>query len=72
MHPCHSKNGSSTWRREHEILTYLASGISTDVIAQELRISSRTVRNHINNVLRKLGAHSRLEAVAYSIKNGLV
>jgi len=59
-------------RREREILTLLASGHSTDVIAKDLFISSRTVRNHINNILGKLDVHSRLEAVAYSIKNGLV
>ncbi len=42
----------------------LAAGVSTSAIAEQLRISSRTVLN-------KLGVHSRLEAVAYSIRNGL-
>jgi two-component system nitrate/nitrite response regulator NarL len=47
-------------------------GASTESIAQRLSISERTVRNHINNMLAKLGVHSRLEAVAYSIRNGLL
>ena len=46
--------------------------MSTDVIAEKLCISPRTVGNHINNILGKLHVHSRLEAVAYSIKNGLI
>jgi PAS domain S-box-containing protein len=59
-------------RREHEILILLASGVSTDVIAEKLHISPRTVRNHVNNTLGKLDVHSRLEAVAYSIRTGLI
>ena len=59
-------------RREREVLILLASGISTDAIAKRLCISPRTVRNHVNNILGKLDVHSRLEAVAYSIKYGLV
>lgn len=58
-------------RREREILSLVASGTSTDVIAQGLCISPRTVRNHINNLLGKLDVHSRLEAVVYATKNGL-
>lgn len=59
-------------RREHEILTLLATGVATDAVAEQLCISPRTVRNHINNILGKLSVHSRLEAVSYSIKNGLL
>jgi len=59
-------------RREREVLTLLATGISTGVIAERLCISPRTVRNHVSNILGKLDVHSRLEAVAYSIKYGLV
>lgn len=58
--------------REREILTALTSGTSTDSIADRLCISRRTVRNHVNNILGKLEVHSRLEAVAYAISNGLV
>jgi PAS domain S-box-containing protein len=55
--------------RQTEILEYLERGRSTSEIAQELQLSTETVRNHIRHVLRAVGAHSRLEAVA--IANGL-
>ena len=59
-------------RRERDVLTQLTQGASTELIADRLSISERTVRNHINSVLTKLGVHSRLEAVTYSIRNRLV
>ena len=58
--------------REREILRHLMSGSSTEDIAKRLSISSRTVRNHVTNILAKLGVHSRLEAVTYSIENDLL
>ena len=57
--------------RERELLKLLASGKSTNSIAEALRISPRTVRNHVNNILGKLDVHSRLEAVAYAMRSGL-
>ena len=59
-------------QREREVLALLGAGAATDVIAERLCISGRTVRNHVNSILGKLGVHSRLEAVTYSLKNGLV
>lgn len=50
--------------REREILHLLSQGASTAVIAAELVITPKTVRNHIDRILSKLGMHSRLEAVA--------
>ena len=50
-------------RRETEILRHLAKGETTGKIAEELFISRTTVNNHIQHVLKKLGAHNRLEAV---------
>jgi PAS domain S-box-containing protein len=58
--------------REREVLSLLARGLKTADIAQSLSISPSTVRNHIRNILQKLHVHSRLEAVVYAIKNGLV
>lgn len=58
--------------REREVLGHLVTGLSTKSIAARLSISPRTVRNHINNLLVKLGVHSRLEAVTFSIQNGLI
>jgi len=59
-------------RREREILNQLTTGVSTEVIADRLCISRRTVRNHVTNLLAKLGVHSRLEAVTRSIRCGLL
>jgi len=59
-------------RRETEVLRYLTAGVGTQRIAQLLFVSVTTVRNHIQNILRKLGAHSRLEAVAVARRDGLL
>jgi DNA-binding NarL/FixJ family response regulator len=58
--------------REREVLTLLAQGGDNDSIAQVLVISPQTARTHIQNVLVKLGVHSRLEAAALAIQNGLI
>ena len=50
--------------RQDEVLRLLERGHSTRQIAEELHLSVETVRNHVRNVLRVLGVHSRLEAVA--------
>lgn len=57
--------------REREVLGHLADGHTTREIATLLGISVSTVRNHIEHILRKLHAHSRLEAVAVSRRLGL-
>jgi DNA-binding NarL/FixJ family response regulator len=58
--------------RELEVLRLLASGTSTIAAADSLGISTATLRAHVQAVLRKLGAHSRLEAVAEAARLGLV
>jgi DNA-binding CsgD family transcriptional regulator len=58
--------------RQLEVLKLLAGGCSTDRIADRLQLSKETVRNHIRNVLRRLGAHSRLEAVARARALGII
>lgn len=50
--------------RRAEVLELLERGRSTTQIAEELHLSMETVRNHIRHVLKAVGAHSRLEAVA--------
>jgi PAS domain S-box-containing protein len=50
--------------RQAEVLELLERGRSTKQIAEELHLSTETVRNHVRHVLRAVGAHSRLEAVA--------
>jgi DNA-binding NarL/FixJ family response regulator len=58
--------------REQEILELLARGTSGNEIAEELHIAPLTVRTHIRNMMSKMGVHSRLEAVAFGMKNGLI
>lgn len=58
--------------RERQVLDLLAQGESKDAIAERLYLSTNTVRNHIQNILTKLGAHSRLEAVAAAAREGLL
>jgi len=58
--------------REREVLEALANGESTADLARRLGVGPATVRTHVQNVLAKLGVHSRLEAVAFAIRHGLV
>ncbi len=58
--------------REREILRWVASGLQNKEIAQKLGITLATVRNHIHNVLDKLGVHSKLEAVSLAFRSGWV
>jgi DNA-binding NarL/FixJ family response regulator len=58
--------------REREVLSLLAAGTSTKDVATELFISPATVRNHIHNILAKLGVQSRLEAVVLALKQALI
>ena len=58
--------------REREVLALLARGARTNDIADKLVISPETARTHIQNILAKLGVHSRLEAAAFVIENGLL
>jgi DNA-binding NarL/FixJ family response regulator len=62
----------SLTEREREILELLSQGMRNDGIAQKLYISPQTVQTHVRNVLAKLGVHSKLEAVAFAVKNGVV
>jgi len=59
-------------RREREVLALLAEGADNDGIAQTLVISPQTARTHIQNVLGKLGVHSRLEAAAFVRQNDIL
>jgi len=53
-------------RRERQVLALLAEGYDKDAIALELAISPQTARTHVQNILAKLGLHSRLEAAAFA------
>jgi DNA-binding NarL/FixJ family response regulator len=58
--------------RELEVLKLIAGGLSNKEIAQELIISEKTVKNHINNIFAKLHVNDRSQAVLYAIREGLV
>jgi DNA-binding NarL/FixJ family response regulator len=64
--------GTDLTRRELELLTHLAQGASNKTIAAELHLSLNTVRNYVQSVLTKLGAHSKLEAVSTAVREGII
>ncbi len=59
-------------KREQQVLVLLAQGEGTSSVAKTLTISNTTARNHIQNILAKLGVHTRLEAVACALRHSLV
>jgi DNA-binding NarL/FixJ family response regulator len=58
--------------RELEVLHLLAQGLPSKTIAQRLKISEHTVKFHVGQILGKLGAASRTEAVALALRRGLI
>lgn len=58
--------------REYEVLTLLADGASNNEIAAQLSISPKTVARHRENIMGKLGLHSRAELVKYAIRKGII
>jgi DNA-binding NarL/FixJ family response regulator len=57
--------------REAEILRMVAKGLTSRQIATRLTISPRTVENHVQNTLRKLQLHNRVELARYAIEQGI-
>ncbi|HEX2954516.1 MAG TPA: response regulator transcription factor [Bacillota bacterium] len=58
--------------REMEIIRLITQGENNKTIGEKLYISEKTVKNHVSNVLRKLGLEDRTQVAVYAIKNGLV
>lgn len=58
--------------REIEVLKLIANGKDNAVIAGELHISPKTVKNHISNILMKLQIDNRIQAAVYAVRSGLV
>jgi DNA-binding NarL/FixJ family response regulator len=58
--------------RELQVLRLVAAGEGTNAIAGQLGLSVHTARNHIRNLMTKLGAHSRVEAVVMAARSGLI
>ena len=57
--------------RETEVLRLVAKGLTYKQIAERLVLSHRTVQNHVQNTLRKLQLHNRVQLVRYAIEQGL-
>ena len=64
--------GSDLTERERQVLDLLAEGRTNAAIAIELQLSVNTIRNYVQAILTKLGAHSKLEAVATALREGIV
>jgi DNA-binding NarL/FixJ family response regulator len=64
--------GADVTKREREVLVLLATGASTTSVADQLFVSVNTVRNHVQRILLKLGAHSKLEGVAIAVREGVI
>jgi DNA-binding NarL/FixJ family response regulator len=58
--------------RQIEILRLLATGVSTKDIAERLGVTPYTLRTHVQNVLARLGVHSKMEAVALAMRHGML
>lgn len=62
----------SLTERETEVLTLIAQGLTNQEIADQLFISMTTVKTHVGNILNKIGARDRVQAVIFAYENGLV
>jgi DNA-binding NarL/FixJ family response regulator len=72
MSSSHLPSDSHLSQREREILTLVSRGASNKQIAKDLVLTEGTVKNHLHNILSKLHARNRAEAVAYAIRQGYV
>ncbi|HEX5800062.1 MAG TPA: response regulator transcription factor [Gaiellaceae bacterium] len=58
--------------REIEVLKLIANGKDNAMIARDLHISPKTVKNHISNILMKLQIENRIQAAVYAVRSGIV
>ncbi len=58
--------------RELEVLRLMTGGLGTAAVAERLRVSRATIRNHVQNIFGKLGVHTRLEAVLHATRHRLL
>ena len=70
------RDAGLAWRgltpREREVLQLLAEGLNDKEIAQRLHVSPQTARTHMENILNKLGVNSRLQALVFALRHGVV
>ncbi len=71
-HPKHPPLGHDLTERERDVLALMVAGLNNNEIAERLIVSRSTVKYHVSNILSKLQAASRTEAVAYALQQKLV
>jgi DNA-binding CsgD family transcriptional regulator len=70
--PTHGREVVRLSPREIQVLALVSEGVATQQIARRLSVSPSTVRSHIQNILRKVGAHNKLEAIAIARREGIL
>ena len=68
----HAVRDSGLTPRESQVLSHVAFGLSNDEIARSLEISVETVKEHVQNLLRKLAVNDRTQAAVWAVKAGVV
>lgn len=63
---------SGLTRRESQVLSHVAFGLSNEEIARSLEISVETVKEHVQNLLRKLAVNDRTQAAVWAVRSGVV
>ncbi|HEX3976177.1 MAG TPA: response regulator transcription factor [Solirubrobacteraceae bacterium] len=69
--PPDSKSLEQLSEREIDVLRLIATGMENAEIADALNISPRTAKNHVSNILAKLGLPSRVQAAVYAVRQGV-
>jgi NarL family two-component system response regulator LiaR len=72
MHPAQQALGHDLTERERDVLALMVKGKNNSEIADKLVVSRSTIKYHVSNILSKLQATSRTEAVAYALQQNLV
>jgi DNA-binding NarL/FixJ family response regulator len=70
--PPSGRGGTKLTDREADVLRLMATGLSNAEIAEELVVSLQTVKTHVGNVLGKLGARDRTQAVIFAYESGFI
>ncbi|MCB0132282.1 MAG: response regulator transcription factor [Caldilineaceae bacterium] len=71
-HPNHPTSRSDLTTREHQVLSLMATTASNREIAEQLALGEETVRTHVKNILRKLHAKNRTQAVIEALRHNLI
>ncbi|HSM72129.1 MAG TPA: LuxR C-terminal-related transcriptional regulator, partial [Anaerolineales bacterium] len=66
------KPGQDLTEREREVLALMIEGLNNVQIAGKLTVSPSTIKSHVSNILSKLGAASRTEAVTLALRNQIL